>query len=63
MYFGYKHVEIGLNCLHELAIIFKYQMPLRKMRLLLYQRTIINLLKMKKIDGLNTIVLIYSKNH
>ena len=26
MYFGHKHVETGLNYLHELDILFRYHM-------------------------------------
>ena len=28
MYFGHKHVEIGGNCLYEIATFLMYQMPL-----------------------------------
>ena len=28
MYFGYKHVETGPNCSHELATFLKYHIPL-----------------------------------
>ena len=29
MYFGHKHLETGLSCLHELATFLKYHMPLK----------------------------------
>ena len=29
MYFGHKHVETGLNCLHKVGTFLKYHMPLR----------------------------------